>query len=205
MIAASLQAAFQTDARRLLAFSSVAQVGYMLLGIGMATTLGVAAGMLHLFNHAIIKGALFIALGAFWYKFGITQVHNFRGLGKTMPVTMAGFTIAGLSLIGVPFTAGFVSKLALLQAALERGWWWAAAIIVISSVIALVYIGRMLEAAYLGDVPEKDGKPLPRSEAPLMLLIPLWVLALTSVAIGVAPDWIQDISQAAAAAVTGVL
>ena len=74
MIFASLSAIFQTDVRRMLAFSSVAQVGYMLLGIGIATTASVAAGYLHLLNHAIIKGGLFLALGAMWYRFGITPV-----------------------------------------------------------------------------------------------------------------------------------
>jgi len=110
MIFASLQAIFQTDARRTLAYSSVAQVGYMLLGIGIATTAGLAAGYLHLLNHAVIKGGLFLAMGAFWYRFGITRVEDFNGLAKTMPWTMGAFMVSGLSLIGVPFTAGFVSK-----------------------------------------------------------------------------------------------
>ncbi|MEP1229749.1 MAG: proton-conducting transporter membrane subunit, partial [Litorimonas sp.] len=88
MLFASLQAIFQTDARRMLAFSSIAQVGYMLLGIGIATTASVAAGYLHLINHAVIKGGLFFALGAMWYRFGITRTADFRGLAKTMPWTM---------------------------------------------------------------------------------------------------------------------
>ena len=125
MVFASLQAIFQTDVRRMLAFSSVAQVGYMLLGVGIATTASVAAGYLHLLNHAIIKGGLFLALGAMWYRFGITRMEDFRGLGKTMPLTMGAFTISGLSLIGVPFTAGFVSKLNLTVAAADAGWVWA--------------------------------------------------------------------------------
>ena len=198
MIAASLQAIFQSDIRRVLAFSSVAQVGYMLLGIGMATTLGLTAGYLHMMNHAMMKGALFLAVGAFWYKFGITQVTDMRGLGKTMPWTMAGFTAAGLSIIGVPGTVGFVSKLALVRAAAENGWWWAIGVIVFTSILAIIYIGRMIEQAYLHPVPEIGGKPVARNEAPLAMLIPLWVLALGSWVFGIQADWTTSLAEAAA-------
>jgi len=184
MLFASLQAIFQTDARRTLAFSSVAQVGYMLLGIGIATTASVAAGYLHLINHAIIKGGLFLAVGAMWYRFGITRTEDFRGLSKTMPWTMGAFMICGFSLIGVPFTAGFVSKVALAEAAAEQGYWWSVAIIMITSILAVIYIGRILMNAYFQNPPEVDGVTVARNEAPLMMLVPMWVLALSSIAIG---------------------
>ncbi len=184
MIFASLQAIFQTDVRRTLAFSSVAQVGYMLLGIGLATAAGLAAGYLHLLNHAVIKGGLFIALGAFWYRFGITRVEDFQGLSKTMPWTMGAFTVSALSLIGVPFTAGFVSKVNLATAAADKGWWWAVAVIVVTSVLAIIYMGRILLSAYFGDAPEINGEVAKRNEAPLMMLVPMWVLAIMSIAIG---------------------
>ena len=198
MLAASLQAIFQNDIRRVLAYSSVAQVGYMLLGIGMATTLGLTAGYLHMLNHAMMKGALFLAAGAFWYKFGITQVSDMRGLGKTMPWTMAGFTMAGLSIIGVPGTVGFVSKLTLVRAAAENGWWWAIGVIVFTSILAIIYIGRMIEQAYLQPVPEIDGKPVARNEAPLTMLVPLWILALGSWAFGINAEWTTSMAEAAA-------
>lgn len=198
MLAASLQAIFQNDLRRVLAYSSVAQVGYMLLGIGMATTLGLTAGYLHMLNHAMMKGALFIAAGAFWYRFGITQVSDMRGLGKTMPWTMAAFTIAGISLIGVPGTAGFVSKLKLAQAAAENGWWWAIFVIVATSIMAIVYIGRMIEQAYFQPVPEIDGKPVARHEAPLSMLLPLWFMAAAAIVFGVQTEWSTSLAEAAA-------
>jgi len=198
MLAASLQAIFQNDLRRVLAYSSVAQVGYMLLGIGMATTLGLTAGYLHMLNHAMMKGALFIAAGAFWYRFGITQVSDMRGLGKTMPWTMAGFTVAGISLIGVPGTAGFVSKLTLVRAAAENGWWWAIGVIVVTSILAIIYIGRIIEQAYFQAVPEIDGKPVVRNEAPYTMLIPLWIMALASVAFGINAEWTTSLAEAAA-------
>ncbi len=198
MVAASLQAIFQNDIRRVLAYSSVAQVGYMLLGIGMATTLGLTAGYLHMINHAIMKGALFIAVGAFWYRFGITQVSDMRGLGKTMPWTMAGFTIAGISLIGVPGTVGFVSKLILVEAAAENGWWWAIGVIVATSILAIIYVGRMIEKAYFKPVPQINDRPVLRNEAPLAMLIPLWVLALASLVFGIQTEWLTSMAEAAA-------
>ncbi len=203
MLFGSLQAIFQTDARRTLAFSSIAQVGYMLLGVGMATGLGLAAGYLHLLNHAVIKAALFFALGAFWYRYGITRIDDFAGLGKMMPWTMGAFTLGGLSLIGVPFTAGFTSKLNLVEAALQRGWAWAAIVIVVASILAIIYIGRMLMAAYFQSPPEIDGEVVAKNEAPLMMLIPMWLLALLSIAIGVNADLVVEAAQGAADVLIG--
>ena len=197
MLAASLQAMFQNDLRRVLAYSSVAQVGYMLLGIGMATALGTSAGYLHMLNHAIIKGGLFIAAGAFWYRFGITQVSDMRGLGKTMPWTMAGFTVLGISLIGVPGTVGFVSKLALVQAAAVNGWWWAIGTIVITSIMAIIYVGRLIEQAYFQDPPKHGATFVSKNEAPLMMLIPLWIFAISAIVFGINAEWTTSLAQAA--------
>ena len=203
MVVASLLAIFQTDMRRVLAFSSVAQVGYMLLGVGIATTASVAAGYLHLLNHAIIKGGLFLALGAMWYRFGITRVEDFRGLGKTMPWTMGAFTISGLSLIGVPFTAGFVSKVNLVFAAANAGWWWAVGIVMLTSILALIYIGRALLLAYFQSPPEIDGHVVARHEAPYTMLLPMWMLAIGSIIIGVSNDQIVGVATRAAELLLG--
>ncbi len=198
MLFASLQAVFQIDIRRVLAFSSVAQIGYILLGIGMASYLGVQAGYLHILNHGVTKAALFLAVGAFWYRFGITKISDMRGLGKTMPLTMAGFTAAGLSLIGVPGTVGFVSKLALARAAAENGWWWAIGVIMVSSILALIYIGRMIEQAYFKPPHTQGGKELAKNEAPLSMLIPLWVLVVAAWYFGLDADWTTYLSGEAA-------
>ncbi len=203
MLLSSLQAIFQTDARRVLAYSSIAQVGYILLGIGIGTAAGLTAGYLHILNHAIIKGALFIALGACWYRFGITRVADFRGLAKTMPWTMGAFTLGGLSLIGVPFTAGFVSKYALVVAAAENGWWWAVGVIVLSSILAIIYVGRFLLAAYFQSPPEIDGQVVAKNEAPLMMLIPMWTLALASIYIGIKADYMVEAATGAAKVLMG--
>jgi len=204
MLLGSLQAIFQTDARRTLAYSSVAQVGYMLLGVGMATSLGLTAGYVHLLNHAVIKGALFFALGAFWYRYGITRTEDFAGLGKMMPWTMGAFTLGGLSLIGVPLTAGFISKLQLAEAALQRGWGWAVFVIMATSILAIIYIGRLILTAYFQSPPEIDGEVVKRNEAPLMMLIPMWILVFLSIAIGVNSDLVVEAGQMAAEVLGGI-
>jgi multicomponent Na+:H+ antiporter subunit D len=198
MVFASLQAIFQTDVRRVLAFSSIAQVGYMLLGLSLVTVSGLTASYIHLINHAAIKGGLFLAVGAMWYRFGITRVSDFRGLSKTMPWTMSAFTISGLSLIGVPLTAGFVSKLQLATAAWERGYGWAVGVILLSSILALIYIGRILRVAYFETPHQINGVDVPKNEAPMMMLIPMWTLAILSIVIGINADWIVEAASRAA-------
>jgi multicomponent Na+:H+ antiporter subunit D len=185
IIMASLVAVFQDDIKRMLAYSSVAQIGYMLLGIGLASATGVGAAILHIFNHALMKGALFLALGAVAYRIGAVTLGDFAGLGKRMPWTMAAIAIGGLSLIGVPPTVGFVSKWYLVLATLEQGLWPIAVLILIGSLLALVYIWRLIEAAYFGavaaDAPEVR-------EAPASMLIPIWILVAANIYFGINTD-----------------
>jgi multicomponent Na+:H+ antiporter subunit D len=185
MLLASVQAVFQDDVRRLFAYSSVAQVGYLLIGLAMGGAFGLAAGLLHMMNHAVMKGALFMALGAVSMRLGVTRVDQLAGLGRVMPFTMAGLTVGGLSLIGVPLTAGFVSKWYLLEAALARGWWWAVVAIAIASVLAFIYVGRVLEAAYLRPPPEHDGRALSVRPIPLAMMAALWILVIANIWLGV--------------------
>ncbi len=203
MMVASTQAIFQTDARRLLAYSSVAQVGYMMLGLGMGTAAGLSAGLLHLINHAIMKGALFMALGAFALHFGVRQVRDLNGLGRTMPVSAGAFTIAGLSLVGVPLTIGFTSKWYLITAALERDWWWAVAALIISSLMALAYVARMLSAIWMENPPEHHGARMQTRHAPYMVLVPMSILAFANLYFFFHADVLVGLAEAAANAVMG--
>ena len=182
MFAGSAVAIYQNNAKRLLAYSSVAQIGYMILGISMDSVTGVTAGIVHLFNHALMKGALFMALGAIMLQTGSVDLRDMRGIGHRMPLTMAAFVVGGLSLIGVPLTAGFVSKWYLIQAALEAGWWPLAVLIVFSSLLAVIYIWRIVEIAYLQPNLEM---PKAREPEPVSLLIPMWVLAGATIYFGV--------------------
>ena len=148
ILSASLTAIYQRNVKRLLAYSSVAQVGYMILGISLASVTGLTAGLLHLFNHALIKAALFMAVGAVMYQVGSVRIEAMRGLGKKMPWTMAAFVLGGLSLIGVPGTVGFISKWYPGPGTVEAGLWPIAAVVLVGSLMALVYIWRVVEAAY---------------------------------------------------------
>ena len=196
MFIMSLIAVYQVDVKRILAFSSVAQVGYMLLGLALLTETGVAAGIIHMLNHALTKGALFLAVGAVVYRLGSSLLPDLAGLGKRMPFTAAAIVIGGLSLIGVPSTAGFVSKWVLLQAALEKGWWPVALLVVLSSLIAVVYVWRIVETMYL-KAPPPDS---PRLEAPLSLLLPTWILVAATVWFGLQAEFTITAARAAAQA-----
>lgn len=201
MVVCSFQAVFQTDVRRVLAYSSVAQVGYMILGISIASTAGVSAGLLHLFNHALMKGALFMAIAGICINYKGTTIRDFAGLGRSAPFTMSAFAIAGLSLIGVPLTAGFISKLQLGYALFEHGWWWAVLLVVFSSFLAVLYVGRILQAVFF-EPPANPRKS--RKEAPLLLLVPLWILALANIYFGIDASFPAGLARDGAVAALGL-
>jgi multicomponent Na+:H+ antiporter subunit D len=195
VISASLVAVFQRDIKRMLAYSSVAQVGYMVLGIGLASTDGVSASILHIFNHALMKGALFLAIGAVMYRLGSVQIRDLAGLGRRMPLTTAAIVGAGLSLIGVPGTVGFVSKWYLVLGALDRGIWVLAALVLFGSILALIYVWRLVEVAYFSE-PAADARVV--KEAPLSMLIPIWVLVLANFYFGLDTDLTVGMARRAA-------
>lgn len=199
MFVGSTIAIFQLDVKRMLAYSSVAQIGYMILGISLATVLGVTGGLLHIFNHALMKGALFLAMGCIFYRVGSASLADLDGIGRRMPWTMAAFVIAGFSLIGIPLTAGFVSKWYLILAALDKDWWWLAALILSSSLLAVIYVWRIIEVAYLRPLPE--GAKV--EEAPLSLLIPTWALVLANVYFGIDTRLSVGVAETAARALLG--
>lgn len=181
ILAMSLVAVYQGNVKRLLAYSSVAQIGYIVLGISLASVMGVTAGILHLFNHALMKGALFMTMGCVMYRVGSVRLDHMAGLGRTMPWTMAAFVAAGLSIIGVPLTVGFVSKWYLVTAALERGLWPVAVVVLIGSLLALVYVWKVVEVAYFR-APDPDADI---REAPLSMLVPTWALVAANFWFGI--------------------
>ena len=197
VLAASLVAIQQTHVKRLFAFSSIAQIGYMVIGMGLGNVLGLQAALLHLFNHALMKGALFLAIAAVVYRLGSAELKTFKGLGQVMPWTMAAIVIGGLSLIGVPLTVGFVSKWYLVMGALEAGLWPVAVLVLIGSLLALVYIWKLVEVAYFAE-PEQPHASAAHGEAPLALLIPIWLLALANIYLGIDTDLTVGLSGGAA-------
>lgn len=204
MFIASLAAVFQDDVKRMLAYSSVAQIGYMLLGLSFATVEGLTASLVHVFNHALMKGALFMAVACVVLRAGSHSIHAFAGLSKRMPITTWAFLISGLSLIGVPLTVGFVSKWYLLEAAFAAGHWYAGFLIVASSLIALLYIGRVAEVMLLREPATEGPYAIQEKDAPLSMLIPMWVLVAANIYFGVRTDLTGGLAERAAAALMTV-
>jgi multicomponent Na+:H+ antiporter subunit D len=153
MFAGSLVAIYQDDIKRMLAYSSVAQIGYMVLGVSLHNEHGLTGGLVHVFNHAIMKCGLFLVLTAVLLRVGSTRLAAFAGLGRRMPLTFAAFVVGGLSLIGVPLTVGFVSKWYLVLGALDAGLWPVAFLILLSSLLAVVYVWRVVEVGYFTPPP----------------------------------------------------
>ena len=184
----------------MLAYSSVAQIGYMVLGISFASITGLTGGIVHMFNHAMIKCGLFMALGCVILRVGSADLENMKGIAKRMPATMFAWVICGLGIIGVPVTAGFTSKWYLVSAALERGWWPVAMMVLISSLLALVYIWKVVEVAYFEEPSERCQNV---KEAPLSMLLPMYVLALGTVVFGIWTPYSVGIAQQAATLLLG--
>jgi multicomponent Na+:H+ antiporter subunit D len=181
MFIASAIAIFQDNVKRLFAYSSVAQIGYMTLGAALGSFTGLTAGIVHLFNHALTKGALFLLLGGVALRVGTVRFDTIGGIGRVMPLTSFGIVLAGLSLIGVPATVGFVSKWYLVLATLERGDWWLAFAVVGSSMLAVVYVWRFVEVAYFR---EPSAEVARLREAPLSMLVPAWLMVLACIYFG---------------------
>jgi multicomponent Na+:H+ antiporter subunit D len=198
---ASIAAIYQNNVKHLFAYSSIAQVGYIIIGFSTGTVTGLTATLLHLFNHALMKSAIFLALAAVVYRLGNAQLSNFQGLGRQMPLTMAAIVVGGLSLIGVPLTVGFISKWYLLMALIEKGWWFVAALILLASILAIIYVWRIVEVAYFKE-PIVVGEPV--KEAPLLFLIPIWTLIIANIYFGIDTRFSVQVAQAAAMSLFGV-
>jgi multicomponent Na+:H+ antiporter subunit D len=189
VIYGSYRAWQQVEMKRLLAFSSVAQIGYMVIGFSLLSESGLTASIIHLFNHAVIKSTLFIGAGVILYRTHTTELKNLRGLGKDMPWTFAAIALAGLSLIGVPGTVGFVTKWYLLEAAVEKGMWIVVVTIVVGSVLAIAYIWKIVENLYfrskrkvhIHDVHSNDEGI---AKAPKTMITALWIGAIMCIVFG---------------------
>ncbi len=199
MLFGSAVACFQRDLKYLLGWSSIAQVGYIIAGFSLATPDGISAGYLHLINHAVMKAALFAAAGVVLLRLGSVDLKALSGLGRRMPWTFAAILLAGLGLIGVPPTAGFVSKWALVLALVEQGQWFVLAAVLVSSLLALVYVGRVVEIAWFREPVET---PTLRKPAPSMITM-TWLLVLMSLYFGASPVLPAKLADGAAAALLG--
>ncbi len=185
---------YQRDLKRMLAFSSVSQIGYILVGVSFMSSKGLTAAIIHLFNHGITKGLLFMCAGVIFLRYKASFYKEMSGLGRIMPWTSAAFLIGGLSLIGIPGTAGFISKWILVQAALEQGSWLIALAILLSSLIAVLYVWQVTEIMYFGDSSKKGFEI---SVGPFSY-ITIWILAVATIFFGLSTSFTLEYSSEAA-------
>ncbi|NQX79207.1 MAG: monovalent cation/H+ antiporter subunit D family protein [Hyphomicrobiaceae bacterium] len=192
---ASFLAIYEDSIVRMLAYSSVAQIGYITLGVAIANKAGLTGSIVHLVNHGLMKALLFAAVGAIIFRVGTDKLSKISGLGFKMPVTTAAFVVGGLSIIGVPSTVGFVSKWYLGVGAVNAGLWPVTLAIMVSSLLAVLYIGRVIEVVYFNPVCERCVKV---KEPPLSMLAPIILLAIATVYFGLDTSFTGDIAIKAA-------
>ncbi len=202
ILVASAVAMFEGNLKRLLATSSVAQIGYILLGASFVSESGLAASAMHIFNHALAKGGLFLAVACLAYHYRDLRLDQLAGAAARMPFTSAALVVCGFSLIGIPGTAGFISKWLLITAALETGpmGWLLVVVILVSSLMAVVYIWRIVETLYFSDGSKGD---IIVSEAPYQLLLVTWLVALLNIGFGLFPTLPLTLANASAALLMG--
>lgn len=202
VLAGSGIAMFERNLKRLLAWSSIAQIGYIVFGASLVSRTGLTAGIAHMFNHALAKGALFIAVASIATSYSTLTVDGIAGAARRMPWTMAAFVMAGLSLIGIPGTAGFVSKWYLVVASLEFGPYGALLVapILASSLMAVVYVWKIVEAAWFGTAEDAVAGSAVRSEAPWWMLAVLWGAVLLNLYFGLQPMLPLELAREAAGA-----
>jgi multicomponent Na+:H+ antiporter subunit D len=181
VVVGSVSAIRQTDLKRMLAHSTVAQLGYIALGIGLATPLALVGALLHVVNHAAMKACLFFVAGAVIEQARTKKIADFAGLGRLMPWTMVGFTVAAVSMVGLPPTAGFFSKWYLVSGAVGTDRWLVAVVIVASSVLTLIYFLRILELIWFGT---RETEAVRVTEARLAIVAPIGVLGVAVVLLG---------------------
>jgi multicomponent Na+:H+ antiporter subunit D len=197
IIYGSIIAIRQTDLKRMLAFSSVAQVGYIVLGVSMGNAQGYIGGVLHILNHAFMKGCLFAVAGAIIYRQGTRNIESFGLLHRKMPLTAAAFAVAAISMIGLPPTAGFFSKWYLMLGAVQAGQWGFVGVIMVSSLLNAVYFFKVIEHMFLkpktaAAAQLADATPATRNEAPGGMLVPMLLLAAGILVLGLASNWIVE-------------
>jgi len=194
IIIGSILAITQLNLKRMLAYSSVAHMGYIVLAMGLSISAtsypwgGLTPALMHILNHALMKGCLFLVAGMFIYKADLWYVTYFRGLGRKMPYTCAAFVIAAISMIGVPPSVGFVSKLYIILASLEAKKFVFVAIMLLSSLLNLIYFWRVIEMMYMKreeGAGNSHASYSYKDEIPLSMLVPIWILSSLCIIMGI--------------------
>ncbi|NMC83924.1 MAG: NADH-quinone oxidoreductase subunit L, partial [Anaerolineaceae bacterium] len=187
MVMGALYALIQTDLKRLLAYSTISQLGYIMTAFGLGTPFGLLAGAFYVFSHGLFKGTLFLCAGAVQHATGTRDMRNLGALAKKMPGTTIIWLIAAASIIGVPLTNGFVAKWLLYDAALKSGAWVVIIIAWLVSSFTAFYIMKATVSVFFGEMPVELKKQKIEDASPLMLA-GMGVLAAASLLFGIAPQ-----------------
>jgi multicomponent Na+:H+ antiporter subunit D len=207
IVAGALLALGQKDFKRMLAYSSISQIGYIVLGIGLGTPLGIMGALFHILNHAVAKSLLFLNSGSVQHATGTRELEAMGGLGKRMPFTAATTVIGSLSISGVPPLGGFWSKLIIIIALVEARQYGIAVIAVLASILTLWYYLLIQRRAFFGKLNDtwKDIK-----EAPFWMTASTLILGLLCIAIGIyfstiIKDWLQPAANVLSAGIGNAL
>ena len=182
IVAGGLLAYAQKDYKRLLAYSSVSQIGYILIGLGIGNYWAIVGALFHVLAHAIGKGLLFLASGSVEYATGTRDLDKLSGLEKSMPATAWSHLFGSLSLAGVPPFAGFFSKLFIILGAVSARMYWLAILAALFSTVTLGYLVSVVNRAFFV---RKDHEPTVAYEVPASMVIAMMVLLVLTVALGV--------------------
>lgn len=196
MIMGSVFAIAQKDVKRMLGYSSVAQIGYIVMGIGLLSFMGLRAAFFHIISHGLMKAALFLSVGIVIFYKKNRQVKGFDGLGFQMPLTMGVFALAGFGMIGLPLTSGFIAKLNLGLAVLDAGKGFLIGIIVLSAFLNIIYYLPIIIAAFLKTGPEEP-RPTTIEKVPKLMLVPVVMLGLLILFLGLFPNLVMEWVEAA--------
>jgi len=196
ILVGSIWAIKQRNLKRMLAYSSISQMGYILLGVGLSplSPWGLVGAVAHILNHAMGKGCLFMSAGAISQQEGLRDIRDFAGLGKKIPYASAAFTIAAMSMIGIPPTAGFASKVFLILASLDAAQYPFVAVLLLSGLLNLVYFWRVIDQMYFVKHEETKDAGMVKETAkalPLSMVAPMLILASLCIIMGII--WLTDI------------
>jgi multicomponent Na+:H+ antiporter subunit D len=187
VLAGAFLALFQQDIKLMLAYSTISNIGYIVLGLGLAGELAVTGAGIHVLNHALIKATLFLAAGAMLHQSGYRTLSDLRGIGHSMPWTSLALLVGVLAIAGLPPTAGFLGKWYIALGAIEAGRPGFAAVVLLGALLVFVYLGRMLNAFYFR-APSHE-KMLAVREAPAAMLWPVLLLGMLCVLGGLFGRW----------------
>ena len=202
MILGSMFAIAQKDIKRMLGYSSVSQIGYIVMGIALFSSLGLASSVFHIISHGLMKAALFLSVGVIIFEKKIKKREAFSGLAYQMPITMSVFTIAALGMIGIPLTSGFISKLNLGIAALDHQQGYLIIIVILSGLLNVIYYLPIIISAFLKNKPEGMER-VKIEKIPWTMMTAMVILAIGILFFGIFPGTTMELITKAVATLAG--